>query len=189
MNGWVIIDRSIRGKSDANKRTELVQKQRDVRSRAAESMERDDEAAVSVGKEMTAPATVDTTSRDISQPSEEAPIEPPAPAEPLTEEQPDAASGGAVTDEPPPAEVVSGPRYAVHVASFRDIARAGREKEYFEKKGYTVSILAKDIKGEEWFRICIGEYPTREEAARVRAELMDLPNVGYTQIIELKERK
>ena len=184
---WVIIDRSIRGKGDANKRTELVQKQRDIRDRAG--VESGDRAGIESGGEQGAtPLPVDTTGAEISPPVSSAPVEQPASDERAAEEKSDTASGEASAGEPPLMEGISEGRYAIHVASFKDIARAGREKEYFEKKGYTVSILVKDINGEEWFRICVGGYATREEAVRVKAELMDLPNVGYARVIELKER-
>jgi len=178
---WVIVDRSIRGKSEANRRTELVQKQREVRDRAA-----GEQAA----RGTTAPSPVDTAEATIATPGL---VKPPG------EQEPERSVAGEETrtvDRDERADTLpkqmggeTGAIYAIHVASFKDIARAGREKEYLEKRGYTVSIVAKEIKGEEWLRILVGEYATREEAMRARAELMDLPGVGYAQIIELKERR
>ena len=89
--------------------------------------------------------------------------------------------------EPSDDSALAGVRFAIHVASFRQIARAGKEKEYLEKKGFTAKVVAIDIKGEEWFRIFVGDYATREEAARARTELMDAANVGYARIIKLEE--
>ena len=178
---WVIIDRSIRDKSDANRRTELVQKQRDVRERTDQD---------EIAGEITAGVPADSVRIETPAPAVSAPERQSTPAEPEVQDETGSVDGQATeqmsSDE---TEADVGARYAIHVASFKDIARAGREKEYFEKKGYTVRIIAKEIRGEEWLRILVGEYATREEAIRVRAELMDLSGIGYAQIIELEERE
>lgn len=178
---WVIVDRSIRERSDADKRTELVQKQRDARDRAA---------VADTGDETAAGAAVDSTVVRVSPPET---IEPVERAE---RDEPDAAKETrAAARDLPPGEPIAGEagetggEFAVHVASFKDIARAGREKEFFEKKGYTATITVVTIKGVEWYRILVGRYATRDEAKRVRAELMDLSGAGYARIIELEERK
>lgn len=185
---WLIIDRSIRGRRDANKRTELVQKQRSARDRAAgEQGEQESAASTTVDtvgtrvpvtgvmepaeQHKTGERVVEDTTRTVER---EAPVEEP----PATGEEPPTKGEGA-----------PGVTFAVHVASFRNMSRASREKERFEKKGYTVAIIAVTIRGEEWYRILIGEYATRERAMRIRAELMDNSGVGYARIIELEERK
>lgn len=182
---WVIIDRSVRERSDADKRTELVQKQRDVRDRAASGQAEQESAARS---------SVDTAGARVPVPGSVEPAEQQEAGERAMEEVSPPAEREAPVEEPveePPAtgEEAQGATFAIHVASFKNITRAGREKEHFEKKGYTVAIIAVTIRGEEWYRILVGEYASREKAMRARAELMDLSGVGYARIIELKERK
>ena len=76
----------------------------------------------------------------------------------------------------------------MHVASFREAQRAAVEADYLEQKGFDVAVRETDVQGQTWFRVFVGEYATREEAARVRVDLLALPRVGYAQIVTLKER-
>jgi cytoskeletal protein RodZ len=179
---WVIIDRSIMDKQVASQRKELVQKQRDVRERA--------ETAPAEREEVRSLAGADTAVTDGGTLVATQVDEQHAPGEVKTEESRLGAEEAAA-NQPTAADtgLVSGARYAVHIASFRDINRAGREKEFLEKKGFSVSIVVVEIKGDEWFRILVGGYETKERAVRARAELMDLTGVGYARIIELTEEK
>jgi cell division septation protein DedD len=201
---WVIIDRSIRGRRDADKRTELVQKQRSARDRTAGGEREGASGAVtdtvgrreavpgateSAGLQETGERAVEDTTRAVGRvaPGEEpsAPgLESPAEGQGLHSPGPDTSA----EDEgaPPAGEGAPGVTFAIHVASFRNMSRATREKEHFEREGYTVTVATVNIRGVEWYRILIGKYATREKAMRVRAELKDRSGVGYAQIIELK---
>ncbi|MDD3643264.1 MAG: SPOR domain-containing protein, partial [Candidatus Krumholzibacteria bacterium] len=82
----------------------------------------------------------------------------------------------------------AGSHFAVHVASFRETQRAGRETDYLEKHGYVASIREADVKGVTWYRVLVGEYRTREEANAARVALLALPRIGYAQIVTVKDR-
>ncbi len=192
---WVIIDRSIRDKQVENQRTELAQKHRDVRERAEtvpveqEGVEPPAGTDTEEREEVGSLAGTDTALSERGMPAATQVDEGHAPDE-VKMEAPEVRTEETAAHQPT-ADTgrVTGARYALHVASFRDIVRAGREKEFLEKKGFSVSIVVVEIKGKEWFRILVGGYDTRENAMRARAELMDITGVGYARIIELEKDK
>lgn len=192
---WVIIDRSISDKQVATQRTELVQKQRGVRERAETVPAEREEVGSLVGadtverEEVGSPAGADTALLDRGVPAVTQVDERHAPDEVKTEAPVTGAEDATAYQPTADTGQISGVRYAVHVASFRDIVRAGKEKEFLEKKGFSVSIVVVEIKGEEWFRILVGGYDTMERAVRARTELMEITGIGYARIIELTEEK
>lgn len=76
--------------------------------------------------------------------------------------------------------------YSVHVASFRDLRSAEREKEYFEKLGYEVTVKETEIKGQKWYRIMVGRFRTEEQADKKRIELKGIEKVGYARVREIE---
>jgi hypothetical protein len=89
--------------------------------------------------------------------------------------------------EPPEAGPPSGPLYAVHVASFKDMDRVGAEVSYLEKQGYETRVVEVEIKGAVWFRVLVGEFATREDADEVRQELLALRRISYAQVVRIEE--
>jgi cell division septation protein DedD len=160
---WVVITRTIRDRESSNRMTELVQKQRDARE--------------AVEKRAEGTTAVETTAPD--EPVEEA-----------EEEKPQIAS---VTEEAPPepkpraGEPLAGPRYAVHVSSFKDIGRVGAEVSYLEKLGYETKVTEVEIKGIVWFRVLVGEYATQEEAEETRRELLALKRITSARVERIEE--
>jgi len=73
--------------------------------------------------------------------------------------------------------------YSVHVASFKDITRAGREAEFFESEGYRAKVIEVEVKGEKWFRVLVGGYSSREEAGKARVELLSYSRIGYARVV------
>ncbi len=157
---WIIMNRGIRQRESSQQMSELVNKQRDVRD-AMDRTPSGTGAADTIAGE-TAPIT--------------GKAEPPPGEEPGTV-QPEPAVEGAAP---------SGGLYAVHVASFRDLERAGRETEYLEEKGYEVRVVEVDVRGEVWFRVYVGELGTREEAAQLRLGLLSLKRIGYAKVVNLE---
>ena len=94
--------------------------------------------------------------------------------EPLVEEQPVQTAA--------PRESA---RFAVHVASFREMSRARAEAEYLERAGYDVDIIEMEIRGSRWLRVMATGYATREDARDARAELLKLKRITYAKIVEL----
>jgi cell division protein FtsN len=157
---WIVVNRSIREKESTQKMTELVQKQRDARE-AAE-------------KKTPGPVVVDTVvgeefvGEEVSERALEEEEEVPEP-EPVQEKRPQV-----------------GVRYTIHVASFKDIVRAGQETEYLERIGFDVKVTEYEVKGEVWFRVYVGEFDTREEATQVKRELLEINRIGYARVVELE---
>jgi len=158
---WVVINRSIREKESSRKMTELVQKQRDVRE--------------AVDKKPATTVVVDSIE------GEEGPVaEAPAEKPPVVTKEP-------VVRAPEKVTPTAGPRYAIHIASFKELSRAGRETEYFERAGYEVRVVEVNIKGEIWFRVLVGNYATREEAITERVEIRAMKRVGYARVVKLTQ--
>ena len=89
--------------------------------------------------------------------------------------------------EPPLPESPSRPRYAVHVASFKDIGRIGAEVAYLEKQGFETRVVEVEVKGTVWFRVLVGEFETREDAGEARQELLALKRISYAQVVAIEE--
>lgn len=164
---WVAITRTIRERENSSRQAELVQKQRDVREAAEKRAEE------------TIPA--DSTASDDREPG----------AVPGGDEgERDAGTEPEVTaptPEPPRAEVPSGPRYAVHVSSFKDIGRVGAEVSYLEKLGYETRVVEVEVGGTVWFRVLAGVYSTREEAERAKVELLAHKRINYARVERIEE--
>ncbi len=164
---WVVITRTIRERESSSRMTELVQKQRNAR----EAVEK---------------RATDTTAADTSAAG--GPMEETEDAK--QEEQPAAAVAverAAPKEEPPKRETSAGPKYAVHVSSFKDIGRVGAEVSYLEKQGYETRVTEVDIKGVVWFRVLVGEYATREEADEARRALLALKRITYARVERIEE--
>jgi cell division septation protein DedD len=194
---WFMIHRSISDKEGESKTAELVQKQMDVKEMKDRSQ---DEASTAAGEEVSAETSGDRktggtteepperiaaekvdTDRDagegeIGDAAKETAVDEAAeiPEKPISKP-------GTVTPAP------AGSHFAVHVASFKEIERAGRETDYLEKKGHAATVISAEVNGQTWYRVYVGEYRTREEAAAMRLQLLDLPQVGYARVVTLKD--
>ncbi|MCK4549644.1 MAG: SPOR domain-containing protein [Candidatus Krumholzibacteria bacterium] len=189
---WFMIHKSITNKEGESRTAELVQKQLDVKEMKDRSQ---DETAVSGTKNEAGEAEDNVVSvtggGDVDA---EAPVEKPAdkPAEEkIAAQEPAADETG--TDrslpESKPGTVTPAPEgsyYSVHVASFREISRAGTETDYLEKKGYEAVVITKEVSGQRWYRVYVGEFGTKEEAAAARLQLLDLSRIGYAKVVTLK---
>lgn len=89
--------------------------------------------------------------------------------------------------ETPRSAAREGPRYAVHVASFRDIDRVGAEVSFLEKRGYETRVVEVEVRGTAWFRVLVGEFATREDANEARDELLALGRITYAKVVRLEE--
>jgi len=164
---WVVITRTIRQRESSSRMTELVQKQRDAREavekRTPEEIVADTTAAEEQGADRSEAA--EERAADIAVIPQEAAPKP----------------------EPPRKDIPSGPRYAVHVASFKDIGRVGAEVSYLEKQGYETRVVEVEVKGTVWFRVLAGEFATREDADEARQELLALRRISYAKVVRIEE--
>ncbi len=95
--------------------------------------------------------------------------------------EPERSAPEPVADETPPVAA----RFTVHVASFKDLARADAEIRFLEKQGYDVETVEVEIKGVTWLRIMAGRYAGLEEAQQARIELLGLKRITYAKVVEL----
>jgi cell division septation protein DedD len=188
---WFMIHKSISEKEGESKTAELVQKQRDVK----EMKDRSQSEAAAVGEETGTDtgeqgAVTDPGDQEVDRIPEkpdEKPVEEkivddePAAGEAAAGQAPPISEPGTVTPAP------EGSHYAVHVASFRETGRAGQETDYLEKKGHSAVVIATEVSGQTWYRVYVGEYRTREEAAAMRLQLLDLSRIGYARVVTLKD--
>ncbi len=164
---WFLNYQAIKRNEAKQRLTEVVQKKSESRSAA---LEREAEGE-------NVPVVSDTT-------KEEGKI-------PVT------VSGAGREEVKPESTVVSAPStiekqgyyYTVHVASFRDIQRAGREVEYLEKNGFDAFVVDAVVKDKTWFRVLVGRFATKDEADRVKLDLLELRRIGYARVIKQKLKK
>jgi len=179
---WFMIHKSISTKEGESRTAELVQKQRDVK----EMKDRSQDETTVAGTEEEAGAIIGDTAM-IEKPEVE------TADEPVVEKTDDGAASGDGADHAPPVSkpvtvtpAPEGSFYSVHVASFREISRAGTETDYLEKKGYEAIVIAAEVKGQSWYRVYVGEFETKEEAVATRLQLLDLSRIGYAKVVTLK---
>ncbi len=171
---WFIINRSIRNKEDSSKKAELVQKE--LKARDA-----DDGIRTPVAAESSA-VVKDVEDGDLQEAASSIRKEPAA----VTPEAVSEAADSSSTETTATQQQGDGTYYAVHVASFKQIERAGRQMEYYERKGFEARVVEVTVKGERWFRIIIGDFATREEAVAIRMELVTNEKASYARVIKLK---
>ncbi len=178
---WLKIHKSISDKEGESKTAELVQKQRDVKEMKDRSQ---DEVAPDAVEEETGADSGEkeaVTGAGDREAEEKTVADDPAGGEAGTGQALSSSKPGTVTPAP------EGSYFTVHVASFKEISRAGKETDYLEKNGYDAVVIATEVSGLTWYRIYVGEYRTREEAAAGRLQLLDLSRIGYARVVTLKD--
>ncbi len=63
--------------------------------------------------------------------------------------------------------------YAVHVSSFRSIEQAEVDEARWVKRGYLVLIEDAEVKGATWYRVHVGNFPSRNEARAEAANIQE----------------
>ena len=192
---WFMIHKSITNKEGESRTAELVQKQRDVKEIKDRSQNEtavataNDEAAVDGQADQETLPVDKPADKPDDRPADET-VEKPAvdktedtgagKEETATEKVLPVSKPGTVTPAP------EGSYYSVHVASFKEMSRAGTETDYLDKKGYETIVLEAVVKGQTWYRVYVGEFGTKEEAAATRLQLLDLSRIGYAKVVTLK---
>ena len=184
LSWWFFMNRSIREKESSQRMTELVHKQ--MESHGASVKKEEHVSAVDTTGESRAPAetnvseakktqTTSAMGKTSSKRAEEGVVsklvEKKSTSEPKTTEE---------------SEVKRNYYYAVHVASFKDLERAGKEVEFLEKKGFEAHVIEVTVKEERWFRVLVGEYATKKEADSTRIRLLSLSRIGYARVLKEK---
>ena len=186
---WFMIHKSITNKEGESRTAELVQKQRDVQEMKDRSQE---EGAVAVAAETLSGTQEDvvepgTTEGDFVEEDAAKPAEGKTAADVTGDDETEAVTDKPVSESDAVTLAPEGSHFSIHVASFKEISRAGMETDYLEKNGYGAIVLEAEVKGQKWFRVYVGEFRTREEAAEMRLKLLDLRRIGYSKVVTLKD--
>jgi len=93
-------------------------------------------------------------------------MEPAVPIEPAAEikPQPEAASTEIAINEPPEPKI-SG-KFAIQVASLKDLNQAQMLMNKFKEKGYPAFFQSSNLNGQTWHRVRVGPYPDQETAGK-----------------------
>lgn len=78
--------------------------------------------------------------------------------------------------------------YMIHISSFQTSTRARDEVAFLESHEFPVFIVFLDLgpKG-KWYRVYVGPFQTREEAAEVKKNLDAVPQVRFTRIATIPD--
>jgi len=176
---WVMMNRTIKEKEATQRMSEIVQKKKE--SQVVSTQKRLTEEGSDVSR-------IDTT-KVAKQPGTQV-----GKAKEVSKEKPSVTTGkmeeklaGKLSDEERIRE--QGFFYTVHVASFRDISRAGKEVEYLEKNGFEAKVVDVVVKDQTWFRVLVGKFATREKANQVKLKLKALKRIGYANVIKQSVEK
>ena len=69
----------------------------------------------------------------------------------------------------------------------RELSRAESEIEYLGRNGFEARYVEVMVKDQAWYRIYVGRFATREEAARMRLELLELRRISYARVSKITE--
>jgi cell division septation protein DedD len=124
------------------------------------------------------PATTRTATPAPSTPSTTAPARTtPAPAA--------RTPAPAATASPAPAARVTVTDYWIQAGSFRSKSRAEEVRADLSEKGLTALITSVDVEDDTFFRVRIGPYATKDEAAKFLEWIRDVDNFGSSYISEV----
>ncbi len=174
---WFVIEKSVQEKEDADRISELVVKQQDVRDKTRRDNEvgPEEDGKTVIDEEI----TVSVDERKGIDPGDDKPV-----AE--TEEVLARTASGEKEHSISATYAAEGMYYSIHIASFLDIQRARAESDYFEKKEYETRITEVEIKGRRWYRVFIGELETKEAAEVMRQELLSFRRIAEARVMSLK---
>jgi len=176
---WVVVNRSIKEKEATQRMSEIVQKKKEsqiVSSQKKLSGESSEAAGVDTAVAAKKPVISAGGAEVVSK--EKSPV--------AKEKVPEEGKAGG-SDEEQIAK--QGFFYTVHVASFRDISRAGKEVEYLERNGFEARVVDVVVKDQTWFRVLVGRFATKEKANRVKLKLKALKRIGYANVIKQRVEK
>lgn len=71
----------------------------------------------------------------------------------------------------PPASNEKGDVYFLHLSSYKNKENAEADSKTLEERGYKAFVVSEEIKGEEWFRVYVGEFKDEAEARKIGNEL------------------
>jgi cell division septation protein DedD len=69
--------------------------------------------------------------------------------------------------------------YFLHIASFKDNAKADEEVRRLTESGFSVVSNKAEVSGEQWFRVYIGKFSTEKEAREKGAEMIQKGVISY----------
>lgn len=98
----------------------------------------------------------------------------------------DAARAGPSTESKgsaAPSTSPSGVTYSVHVASYQKAARAQTDVDNLRKHGFKARYKRTDLGSKGiWYRVYVGSYPSRADAAKAREAVLKLPDYSFARV-------
>lgn len=73
--------------------------------------------------------------------------------------------------------------YFIHVSSFRTAEHAGAVASKFSGQGIAAKVREQTVRGDLWYRVYLGPFPSHDEAARVAARLREEGAITYSKIV------
>jgi Mrp family chromosome partitioning ATPase len=78
----------------------------------------------------------------------------------------------------------SGSGWGLHLFSFPDSMEAVVDGERLEREGYAVAVRGADIRGQRWYRVLVGDFADRAEAARHREQAQEKFHVDWVGVVK-----
>jgi cell division septation protein DedD len=78
--------------------------------------------------------------------------------------------------------------YFLHVSSYKSKENAEADAKNLEAKGYKAFVVPEEVKGEEWFRVYVGEFQDEAEARKIGAELKAKGLANYFKPIQINKK-
>ena len=76
----------------------------------------------------------------------------------------------------------SGSGWGLHLFSFPDSMEAVNDSRGLQRDGYAVAVRGEKIKGQRWYRVLVGSFDTRAEAARFRVQAQEKFGVDWVGV-------
>lgn len=78
-------------------------------------------------------------------------------------------------------------KYTIQIASYAKEDEANKHSADLNSKGFSAFVVPAQIKGQTWFRVSVGQFPTQAEAAGYKEEFMKKSNISKVIIQKITQ--
>jgi cell division septation protein DedD len=78
--------------------------------------------------------------------------------------------------------------YFLHLSSYKSKENAAADAKTLEERGYKAFVVPEEVKGEEWFRVYVGEFKDEAEARKIGNELKTKGLTDYFKPILINKK-
>ncbi len=78
-------------------------------------------------------------------------------------------------------------KYTIQIASYAKEDEANKHSADLNSKGFSSFVVPAQIKGQTWFRVSVGQFPTQSEAAGYKEEFMKKSNISKVIIQKISQ--